>query len=281
MTLREHAGVGPKSLQQLVISFGKPQACWKADEGEIAELPRFGAKKEEQILEAQALLPLVGERLGEYEARGIDLVTMFDPEYPDLLRELDSPPPYLYYSGNLDVLRGNTVAIVGSHEASATGIAEAVRLGQEITSTGAIVVSGLARGIDGGAHVGAIKNEGKTVAVLGCGLDEIYPPEHVELAEQIKERGLLVSEYRPETKVASSRLIARNRIIVGLARSIIVVEVTEGSGGTVSAISESQKQGKSLFTCFDINDQGAATNQLGAVRLQAEDDWKMVLKYMV
>ncbi|MFH2056194.1 MAG: DNA-processing protein DprA [bacterium] len=281
MTLREHAGIGPKSLQQLLISFGAPQDCWKSDEGEIAELPRFGARKEEQIHAARPLLPLVVERLEDYERRGIDLVTVLDPDYPDLLREIDAPPPYFYYSGDLEILRLNTVAIVGSHEASAEGIAEAVRLGKKIAATGAVVVSGLARGIDGGAHVGAIQDEGRTVAVLGSGLDEIYPPEHAELAEQIKAHGLLLSEYRPETKVAASRLIARNRVIVGLARSVIVVEVTEGSGGTVAAISETQKQGKLLFSCFDINRKGAATNELGAVQLRAADDWKMVLRYMV
>jgi DNA processing protein len=268
-------------LQQLLLAFGAPQNAWQADPGAIAELPRFSQTREEKIDKAKQLLPLVAERLEEYDGRGIDLVTLLDPDYPELLREIDSPPPYLYYRGNLEVLHSNSVAIVGSHEASAEGIAEAVRLGKEISATGAVVVSGLARGIDGGAPVGATHNKGRTVAVLGSGLDEIYPPEHVELASQIIEHGLLVSEYPPDANVSAARLISRNRIIVGLARSVIVVEVSEGTGGTVAAIAETRKQGKSLFACFDLNGNGATTNELGAVRLTAANDWKMVLRYMV
>lgn len=281
VALREHAGVGPKSLQQVLLSFGAPHNIWKATEDRIADLPRFSRKRAEKVLAAKPLTALVAERLQGYESRGIDMVSILDPEYPDLLREIDAPPPYFYYRGNLDVLRHNSVAIVGSHEASAEGIAEAVRLGKEIAGTGAVVISGLARGIDAGAHVGAIRDQGKSVAVLGSGLDEIYPPEHTELSEQILANGLMVSEYRPETRVAASRLIARNRLIVGLSRSVIVVEVSAGTGGTVAAISETQKQGKSLFTCFDLDTNGAATNELGAVRLRLEEDWKMVLRYMV
>ena len=279
--MREHAGVGPKSLQHLLLAFGAPQNVWQADPGAIAELPRFSQAREEKIDDAKQLLPLVAERLEEYEGRGIDLVTLLDPDYPELLRELDSPPPYLYYRGNLGVLRDNCVAIVGSHEASAEGIAEAVRLGKELSATGAVVVSGLARGVDGGAHVGATHDQGRTVAVLGSGLEEVYPPEHVELATQIVEYGLLLSEYPPDANVSAARLISRNRIIVGLARSVIVVEVSEGTGGTVAAIAEARKQGKSLFACFDLNGGSVAGNELGAVRLTSTDDWKMVLRYMV
>jgi DNA processing protein len=279
--LREHAGVGPKTFQQLVVSFGSPVAVLKSKAGEISSLPRMSSVKEEKIRAAGDQLHTISRRLSDYFDRGIRLVTVLDDDYPPSLHELDDPPPLFYSRGDLDALRRNCVAIVGSHEASSEGVAEAVRLGQEIASTGTVVVSGMARGIDSAAHVGAIQTDGGTAAVLGCGFDDIYPSENAMLAESICEHGVLVSEYRPETGVSTGRLLARNRIIVGLARSVIVVEVTSDSGGTAGAIREAHKQGKSLFTCFDPNQEGIRTNKLGAIHLAAVDDWKMVLRYMV
>jgi len=225
--------------------------------------------------------PFIRKRLANLHKNGIELTTIFHLDYPQALLEISSPPPLFYWKGEFDTLRGNCVAIVGSHAASSAGIAEAVRLGKMISSTGAIVVSGLARGIDSGAHIGALKGDGKTIAVLGCGFDDIYPPENMALADNIAKQGLLLSEYPPDTEVSVGRLMARNRLIVGLARSVIVVETTADSGGTAGAITETLRQGKSLFTCFNPNRNGATTNNMGAVELAKEDDWKMVLQYMV
>jgi DNA processing protein len=238
-------------------------------------------KQSEEILNVRDKVEIVAERLALYEKRDIGLLTVLDQEYPKLLLKTDYPPPMLYYQGDLGILKRDSVAVVGSHEASTDAVNEAVRLGQEISAAGTAVVSGLARGVDSGAHVGAIQGEGSTIAVLGCGFDEVYPAENQTLAETIRASGLLLSEYRPETAVSVGRLHARNRIIVGLARSIIVVEITSDVGGTSDAIREAGKQGKSLFTCFDPNSEGASTNKLGAIHLKAEDDWKMVLEYMV
>lgn len=281
IALREYAGVGPKTFQQLVTSFGSPKAVFKAQPGEIAALPRITEKQEEKIRSAADKLAGIPARIAGYQERGIGLMTVLDDEYPESLLQIDDPPPLFYHRGDLSLLKGNCVAIVGSHEASTDGVTEAVRLGQEISATGTVVVSGLARGIDSGAHIGAVQSEGSTVAVLGCGFDDIYPSENNVLADTIAENGLLISEYPPETKVSVGRLHARNRLIVGLARSVIVVEATSDSGGTADAINEAIKQGKSLFTCFDPNQNGARTNKLGAVHLIAPDDWKMVLRFMV
>lgn len=281
VALREHAGVGPKTFQQLVVSFGSPLAVLESKAGEISSLPRMSSDKEEKIRAAGDEIPSISKRLDDYHNRGIRLVTVLDDDYPTSLHELDDPPPLFYSRGDLDVLTRNCVAIVGTHEATAEGVTEAVRLGQEISSTGAVVVSGLARGIDSAAHVGAIQSDHGTAAVLGCGFDDIYPSENAMLAETISENGVLISEYRPETSVSTGRLLARNRIIVGLARAVIVVEVTSDSGGTAAAIREAHKQGKTLYTCFDPNQEGIRTNKLGAIHLAAADDWKMVLRYMV
>ncbi len=238
-------------------------------------------EKEELIRTSIQNAELIRDRLEDYEFRGIKLTTICDPFYPESLLEQPDPPPLLYYRGNLEVCRDNCIAMVGSHEASGAGIAEAVRLGAAIGATGTVVVSGLARGIDSAAHVGVLKSDGKAIAVLGCGFDEIYPSENEPLAESIVERGLLISEYPPDTSVEPGRLLARNRIIVGLSKSVIVVEITSGAGGSASAMAETVKQSKALFTCFNPNLEGAASNSLGAVELKEKDDWKMVLRYMV
>ncbi len=281
VALREYAGVGPRTLQLLITHFETIEGIFASAPGEIAELPRMSAEKEEQIRLAIDNAELIRRRLEEYAENGIFLTTIVRRDYPESLLEISETPPLLYYRGNLSLTRESAVAIVGSHEASAEAIGEAVRLGSLIAGTGTVVVSGLARGIDAGAHIGALKSGGKTIAVLGSGLENIYPAEHQGLAESILEHGLICSEYPPETEVDSGRLIARNRITVGLARSIIVVEITSGTGGTASAIKETLRQGKALFTCFNPNAEGASTNNLGAVYLKEAEDWKMVVRYMV
>ncbi|MBK7092086.1 MAG: DNA-protecting protein DprA [bacterium] len=281
VALREYGGVGARTFQQLIQHFATPQGIFDSEPGEIAALPRMSPEKEEQIRASIHNAELIRDRLGDYANRGIRVTTICDPFFPESLLEQPDPPPLLYYRGNLDICRDNCVAIVGSHEASAEGIAESVRLGAAIGATGTVVVSGLARGIDSGAHIGVLKSDGKTIAVLGCGFDEIYPPENEPLAQNIIERGLLISEYPPEATVEPGKLLARNRIIVGMSKSVIVVEITSGTGGTVSAMAETVGQGKSLFTCFNPNLEGAASNKVGAVELKNPDDWKMVLRYMV
>ncbi len=282
VALREYGGVGSRTFQMLIQRFGTPTAILAADLGEISALPRMSDEKEEKILRSGDHVDLVRERLNDYASRDIGVVTMFSEKYPAALVEIPDPPPVLYWRGHLEVLRGNCVAIVGTHEPSAEAIAEGVRLGELIAATGAVVISGLARGIDSSAHIGSLKaDRGKTVAVLGSGFDEIYPEENSTLAENILEHGLLLSEFPAESEVNSGRLLSRNRIIVGLAKSTIVVEVTSGSGGTASAIQETVRQGKALFTCFNPNVGDSTTNSMGAVQLVKEDDWKMVLKYMV
>ncbi len=281
VALREYGGVGARTFQQLIAHFGKLQAIFDSPRGEIASLPRMSVEREEQIRTAVDNLDTIRLRLDEYAEREVYLTTVHADDYPEHLLEIGDSPPAMYYRGNLEVCRENTIAIVGSHEGSDAGIAEGVRLGTLIGATGTVVVSGLARGIDSAAHVGTLKSDGKTIAVLGCGFDNIYPPENQGLAEAIARSGLLLSEYPPETTVDPGRLLARNRIIVGLAKSIIVVEITSGTGGTASAIKETIRQGKALFTCFNPNLEGSSTNSLGAVQLKAEDDWKMVLRYMV
>jgi DNA processing protein len=156
--------------------------------------------------------------------------------FPPLLRELYDPPRQLYLrGGSAELLHEPAVAIVGARSCSSYGAQVARMLGRELSAAGVIVVSGLARGIDGEAHHGALEAGGKTLAVLGCGIDRDYPWRHAELASRIEATGAIVSEYPPGTEPAPWRFPARNRIVAGLCLATVVVEARRRSGALITA----------------------------------------------
>ena len=158
-------------------------------------------------------------------------------ELPELLRQIHDPPQALFLRGaaGVEVLAQPAVAIVGARACSPYGAQVARMLGRELASAGLVVVSGLARGVDGEAHRGVLDAGGVTVAVLGCGIDRDYPAAHAALAQRICERGLVVSEYEPGVEPAPWRFPARNRIIAGLAAATVIVEARERSGALITA----------------------------------------------
>ncbi len=158
-------------------------------------------------------------------------------QFPTLLRAIYDPPPKLFVRGTAaeDVLTRAAVAIVGARACSPYGAQVARRLGSDLAAAGLVVVSGLARGIDGEAHRGALEAGGTTLAVLGCGIDRDYPAAHAELARRIRENGLVVSEYEPGVEPAPWRFPARNRVIAGLSAATVVVEARERSGALITA----------------------------------------------
>lgn len=160
-----------------------------------------------------------------------------DRTFPELLRQIHDPPGALYLRGNghPDLLARAAVAIVGARACSPYGSQVARMLGRELAGAGLVVISGMARGIDGEAHRGALETDGITVAVLGCGIDRDYPAVHAGLARRICERGLIVSEYEPGIEPAPWRFPARNRIIAGLAAATVIVEARERSGALITA----------------------------------------------
>ena len=158
-----------------------------------------------------------------------------DVRYPTALAAIHDPPPQLWVRGQPDVLRAPTVAIVGSRTASPYALEVSRRLGADLARRNVTVVSGMARGVDSAAHRGALEGGGTTVAVFGCGVDVIYPPEHRALAERICEHGAIVSEFRPGTPPLKSHFPRRNRIISGLSLAVVVVEAAEGSGSLITA----------------------------------------------
>lgn len=166
--------------------------------------------------------------------QGIGVLVWNDAAFPVGLAAIPDCPPALWYRGRLEAFTAPAVAIVGSRAASAVALETATRLGAELASRGVTVVSGLARGVDSAAHRGALRS-GRTIAVLGCGVDRPYPAEHVALATEVAQAGLVVSEYGPGTPPLPFHFPMRNRLISGLARAVVVIEASEKSGSLITA----------------------------------------------
>lgn len=209
---------------------------------------------------------------------GVRWLPRSDEGFPPLLRAIHDPPPGLFLrgAGAAELLSQPAVAVVGARACSSYGAQVARTLGRELGAAGLVVVSGLARGVDGEAHRGALETGGLTVGVLGCGIDRDYPVGHSELAARIRESGLVVSEYAPGVEPAPWRFPARNRIIAGLASATVVVEARERSGALITA-DLALEEGRDVFACPGqiTSSLAAGTNallRLGAAPLTSPAD---------
>ena len=184
------------------------------------------------------------------QRRGFRWLPRSASTFPPLVRAISDAPSGLFLRGQAgaELLSGPAVAIVGARACSGYGAHVARMLGRELTAAGLVVVSGLARGVDGEAHRGALEAGGATVAVLGCGIDRDYPAVHAELARRIASTGLIVSEYAPGVEPAPWRFPARNRIVAGLARATVVVEARERSGALITA-DFALEEGREVYAC--------------------------------
>src|SRR5690606_27078295 len=174
--------------------------------------------------------------LEQARALGVTLLSLEDADYPPLLREIPNPPLVLYMKGDLQPRDLNAVAIVGSRKCSHYGREQAERFGSLLAGAGVTVISGGARGVDSAAHRGAIRHpDGRTIAVLGCGIDITYPPENQSLFEQIAARGAVISEYPIGTQPLAENFPRRNRIVSGMSRGVLVIEADTRSGALITA----------------------------------------------
>ena len=208
-------------------------------------------------------------------ARDIFFLAWNDPRFPAGLLAIPDCPPGLWYRGNVECLSGPVVAIVGSRRGSQVALETAARLSEALASRGVVVASGLARGVDSAAHRGALR-AGNTVAVLGSGLDRMYPPEHVELASDIARAGAVVTEYGPGTPPLAGNFPMRNRIISGLSRAVVVIEAAEESGSLITA-SCALEQGRDVMAVpgnvlSGRNRGGHALIRDGAKIVESADD---------
>ncbi|MDH5587390.1 MAG: DNA-processing protein DprA [Nitrospirota bacterium] len=237
LELRAVKGLGPITYTRLIHRFGSPEAIRQAHLSELVATGDLSSS-----VAAALRLPLststtqhIQRELEAVEAGKFSILTLTDPAYPTRLQTITDPPPLLYYTGQLKEIDQKALAIVGARKGSHAGRAFTRQLSGDLAALGFTIVSGLARGIDADAHEGALAAKGRTVAVLGCGIDQIYPPEHLKLRQRIEEQGAVLSEFPMGTSPQSFHFPQRNRVISGLSLGVIVTEATLKSGSLITA----------------------------------------------
>ena len=238
-------GIGPAKVQALLSYFGDIELAWNADDAQL-KLLGFDKRSRTNLLQARATFDLEIE-LEKILAKHITLLTWNSPDYPSYLREVDSPPPLLYVVGSLEDIDRWAVAVVGTRRVTSYGRQVTQELVSGLVRSGVTIVSGLARGIDAVAHKAALDLGGRTIAVLGSGPDNIYPPEHRDLARQIvRGHGAVISDYPLGTQPDAKNFPPRNRIISGLSLGVVVVEAGARSGASITA-QFALEQGREVF----------------------------------
>ncbi|EDX85193.1 DNA protecting protein DprA, putative [Synechococcus sp. PCC 7335] len=228
--------VGPVTIKRLWEHFGTLELAWQATASELLKVDGIGLLSAERIVSVRSKLN-PEQLLVEHEKKNKAFWTPVDADYPALLFAINDPPPVLYYRGSLRLsdLNRLTVGIVGTRRPSTYGKRWTQRLSQRLSQQGAVIISGLAAGIDTEAHTGCLYQQGLTVAVVGTGVDIVYPARNQSLYQQVVENGLVVSEYPDGTGPDRTHFPQRNRIIAGLSRAILVTEAPARSGALITA----------------------------------------------
>lgn len=240
--------IGNAGIRALISSFGSAEAVFRADAWRLAggDISAGKAAALAGHLKNFSNWSAVDRIIEESGRKGIRIITHDDPGYPELLSNIHDPPVLLYVRGGISSADVNAIAIVGTRYPTSYGVKAAERLGGGLAERGITVVSGLARGIDAVAHRAAIRAGGRTIAVLGCGVDVVYPPEHGRLYDEIAESGAVISEYPPGARPERWNFPVRNRIISGLSLGTVVVEAAAGSGSLITA-RYAADQGREVF----------------------------------
>lgn len=261
------AGVGPRTQQSLLTRFGSAEAVFAASEPELLDVDGIGPKVAASLLAARHSQSAERE-WARCRELGVSLIPRGSAGYPTPLTQIYDPPGVLYCHGTIEPRDELALAIVGSRRCTLYGRQQAEKLAGALARAGVTIVSGLARGIDASAHQGAMAAGGRTIAVLGTGLANIYPPEHVDLAGQITRQGALVAETSLDQAPLPGLFPQRNRIISGLSIGVIVVEATRNSGA-LHTVRHAIEQGREVFAvpgridslasegCHDILRDGA------------------------
>ena len=237
-------GIGPIRIKQILDSLGDIEAAWHASYDDLKQIG-LGLKIIDEFIRIRSELDMDAE-LERILSKGIKVISWDSEDYPVRLREIESPPPILYVWGDFSPNDRWAVAVVGTRRMTPYGEALTQESASALAVNGITIVSGMARGIDGVAHRSAMSSGGRTIAVLGSGLDHLYPPEHRRLAKEISENGAVVTDYPLGTRPEARNFPPRNRIISGLSLVVIIVEAGEGSGALITA-SFAADQGREVF----------------------------------
>ncbi|MDP8253716.1 MAG: DNA-processing protein DprA [Candidatus Kaelpia aquatica] len=236
-------GLGSIRITKLLNGFNRAEDIFQSSENQLQSIAGIGRELSLRIKSFN--IKALKEELELCVRKNITIVSILDKDYPEDLKNIPDAPIVLYVKGVLDNL-GFNVAVIGSRKASPYGLSTAKRLSGQLASLGVTVISGMARGIDSAAHKGALEVGGRTVAALGSGLLNIYPPENIELAKQISKNGAVISEFPLRTAPLRENFPRRNRIISGLSKGVIVVEAALRSGALITA-DLALDQGRDIF----------------------------------
>ena len=234
MALNLLPDIGPVRVRNLLSRFGSAQAVLAATQADLSQVDKVGFKAANNIIRWRELIDLDGE-LRRIDQFGANIVTTDDSEYPALLRQIYDPPLVLYVRGTLRPEDAYAIAMVGTRQSTLYGRQTAERLARQLAASGVTVVSGGARGIDSAAHEGALQSGGRTIAVLGTGLDIVYPAENVKLYQRIAEQGALITQFPFGRKGDKQSFPIRNRIVAGMTQGTAVVEANRASGALITA----------------------------------------------
>lgn len=248
LRLLETPGVGRETARKLLAAFGSPEGVFSAgrDAWEHVASSALADRLEAPHADLDARIDATWSWLTAEAAKARNIVTLGDPRYPASLLETADPPLLLYAQGRIELLQAPTVAVVGSRNPTPQGLDNARAFSQCLSRAGITVVSGMALGIDGAAHEGALEEEGSTIAVVGTGLDRVYPRRHFQLAHRIAQAGLIISEYSLGAMPLNPHFPQRNRIIAGLTKGTLVVEAAVQSGSLITA-KQALEAGREVF----------------------------------
>jgi DNA processing protein len=242
-------GVGPITLKRMIETLGPVDSVCRASLAQLRTVEGIGTAKAEKIHGSLGQArPAAEAELAKATAMGVSIVCPEDAAYPLLLRSIPDPPAVLYVKGALEPRDLNSFALVGSRRCSYYGREQSERFAALLAAAGFTIVSGGARGVDSAAHRGSMQHpNGRTIAVLGCGVDMVYPPENKELFEQIARRGAVLSEYPLGTPPVAENFPRRNRIVSGMSRGVLVVEADERSGALITARQAADDHNRPVF----------------------------------
>lgn len=260
--LSEVLGQASREFRPLISLYENPYDIFHAEEGELDRLTSLSERTRKRLSEHD--LERATEILSACERLGIGILAYSDPRYPNTLRQIDRPPILLYYRGKLPEFDKQLgIGVVGTRKISAYGLRSAYRFSYELAIANVLVVSGMATGVDGVSAAAALAAGGSTVAILGCGVDVVYPKHHQNLMNAIAQNGVILSEYPPGTRPSSYHFPTRNRLISGISHGTLVVEAGIGSGSLITA-KEAILQGREVFAVpANVGSEGAeGTNGL-------------------